>query len=241
MKLQPGAGRQTAEEGAVNPLTQQALLGLLRLQGILALLLFLPAGSLRFWEAWIYWTLFFGSALVITLYFLKHDPALIARRLEAGPSAEQEQSQKIIVASASVLAGVMLVGAGLDHRYQWSSVPAPVVLLAAALVLLGMFLVFRAFQANSYAAGTVRVEATQRVIATGPYRCVRHPMYTGAVLLFVATPLALGSWWTLPAAIALMGMIIVRLSEEEKYLAKNLPGYNLYRQQVRYRLIPYVW
>lgn len=114
-------------------------------------------------------------------------------------------------------------------------------MIADALVLVGFLLIFRVFQVNSYAASTVRVEAHQHVISTGPYRWVRHPMYSGAAVMFLATPVALGSFWTLPVAFGLVGMITARLLEEEKYLAKNLRGYDAYRQQVRYRLVPYVW
>jgi protein-S-isoprenylcysteine O-methyltransferase Ste14 len=226
---------------AVNALTKRALLRLLWFQAALAVLLFLPAWSLRFWEAWGYWIIFSASSLGITLYFLQHDPALIERRMTAGPGAEQEKSQKIIQALASVLVCAIFIVPGVDHRLHWSSVPTPVVVLADVLVVAGFLTVFRVFQENSYAAGTVRVEAHQQVITTGPYQCVRHPMYAGAMLLFLATPLALGSWWTLPLALALGGVIVARLREEEEYLSKNLPGYDAYRQKVQERLIPYIW
>jgi protein-S-isoprenylcysteine O-methyltransferase Ste14 len=208
---------------------------------ILALLLFLPAWSLHFWQAWIYWTLFSFAVLFLTLYFLKYDPALIERRMKAGPLAEQEKSQKIIQTIVVMLMCITFVIPGFDHRFHWSSVPTSAVMTADALVLVGFLIIFFVFKENSYAAGTVQVEAHQHVISTGPYRWVRHPMYVGAVFMFLATPVALGSFWALPPAFCLVGMIAIRLLEEEKYLTKNLCGYDAYRHKVRYRLIPYVW
>jgi protein-S-isoprenylcysteine O-methyltransferase Ste14 len=149
--------------------------------------------------------LFSFSVLCITLYFLKHDSALIARRIAVGPGAEQEKSQKIIQALAGVLACAVFTVPGFDHRWHWSSVPAPVVLTADALVVVGLLIVFRVFKENSYTASTVQVEAHQPVIATGPYAWMRHPMYAGSVLGFLATPCALGSLWALLPALLLYG------------------------------------
>jgi protein-S-isoprenylcysteine O-methyltransferase Ste14 len=222
-------------------LTKQAILGSIRLQLFLALLLFLPAWSLRFWQAWIYWILLSASVLFITLYFLKHDPALIARRMAVGPSAEQEKRQKIIQAIAGVLSCIVFMVPGFDHRFHWSSVPAPIALAADALVVLGLLIVFRVFQENSYTASTVQVVANQPVISTGPYAWIRHPMYAGSVLGFLATPFALDSLWALLPAILLCAVVVARLLNEERYLAENLLGYDAYCQKVRYRLIPYVW
>ncbi len=173
-------------------LWKKALTSCIKFQLIFALFLFLPAWSLRFWEAWLYWLLFSASALILTLFFLKHDPQLIERRLEAGPIAEQEKSQKIIQAIASVLTCALFIIPGLDHRFHWSSVSAPLVLLGDGFVVVGFLIVFFVFKENSYTAGTVKVEADQQVISTGPYRFVRHPMYVGATLMFLATPFALG-------------------------------------------------
>jgi protein-S-isoprenylcysteine O-methyltransferase Ste14 len=225
----------------VNSLWKKALIGFIRLQVMLALLLFLPAWSLRFWEAWIYWMLFSGSVLIITLYFLKHDPRLVERRLKVGPGAEPERSQKIIQAIAGMLACALIIVPGFDHRFHWSAVPVPIVLLADVLVVLGLLIVFFVFRENSHAASVVRVEADQQVISTGPYRLVRHPMYAGAVLMFLATPFALGSLWALLVAVPLCGVVVVRLLDEERYLSVNLPGYYAYCQTVRYRLMPLVW
>lgn len=225
----------------MDALWKRALTSCIKLQLIFALFLFVPAWSLRFWEAWLYWLLFSAAALILTLYFLKHDPRLIERRLEAGPIAEQEKSQKIIQAIASVLTCALFIIPGLDHRFHWSSVPAPLVLLGDVFVVVGFLIVFFVFKENSYTAGAVKVEADQQVISTGPYRFVRHPMYVGATLMFLATPFALGSQSALLVAIPLCSVIVARLLNEEQYLSTHLPGYIAYCQKVRYRLLPLVW
>jgi protein-S-isoprenylcysteine O-methyltransferase Ste14 len=221
--------------------SKKALMGLVNLQVMLALLLFLPAWSLHFWEAWIFWMLFSASVLFITLYFVKHDPRLVERRLTVGPVAEPEQSQKIIQAIAGLLFCALLMVPGFDHRLHWSAVAALLVLAADVLVVLGLTIVFLVFKENSHAASVVKVEAGQHVISTGPYRVVRHPMYAGGVLAMLATPLALGSLWALLAAVPLCGAIVIRLLDEERYLSAHLPGYAVYRRKVRYRLVPLVW
>jgi protein-S-isoprenylcysteine O-methyltransferase Ste14 len=225
----------------VNTLSQQALRSVSWFQAFLALCLFVPAWSLRFWEAWLYWVLFSLCVFGLTLYFLKHDPRLIERRLKAGPAAEQQRSQRIIQTFISGLIGALFILPGLDRRFHWSEVPAPLVLLGDAAMVLGFAIVFRVFKENSYTAGTVTVEDNQQVISTGPYGRVRHPMYAGSMLMFLATPLALGSLWDLLPAVAVCGVMIVRLLEEERYLSAQLPGYDAYCRSVSYRLIPRVW
>jgi protein-S-isoprenylcysteine O-methyltransferase Ste14 len=226
---------------ATNDLRNRALVGLVQLQSVLALLLFLPAWSVRFWEAWVYWTLFFVCVLVITLYFVKRDPRLIESRLTAGPGAEHEKSQKVIQALASVLACGVIVVPGIERRFHVSVVPVPVVFAADGLVVAGFVIVFFVFRANSYASSVIQVKADQRVISTGPYGLVRHPMYAGALLMFLATPFALGSPWALVCAVPLCGVLAARLLDEEQLMLKNLAGYREYCQRVRYRLIPFVW
>ncbi|MBV8361177.1 MAG: isoprenylcysteine carboxylmethyltransferase family protein [Deltaproteobacteria bacterium] len=222
-------------------LTRKSLIGLIQLQVAMALLLFLPAGSLSFWRGWVYWIIFSLSVIAITLYFLKYDPHLIEGRLAAGPRAEQETSQKIIQAIAAVLFFAVLIVPGLDYRFHWSQMPAAIVVLGDILVVVSLAMIFFVFRENSYAAATIKIETEQRVISTGPYRLVRHPMYSAALILFFATPLALGSAWGLIVSIPLVAALIARLTDEERYLAGHLPGYDTYRQQVRYRLVPLVW
>jgi protein-S-isoprenylcysteine O-methyltransferase Ste14 len=161
--------------------------------------------------------------------------------MNAGPKAEREPRQKLILTCASVTLVALYIVCGLDHRFRWSSVPSWLVLIADLFVILGAYGFFVTFRANSYAASTVTVENGQPVISSGPYAAVRHPMYTAAIILYVATPLALASWWGLAPAALLAAIIVWRLMDEETYLARHLPGYAEYRGKVRARLIPGVW
>jgi protein-S-isoprenylcysteine O-methyltransferase Ste14 len=208
---------------------------------LLAVFLFASAGSLRYREGWVYWTVYTGMSLWITLYFLKYDPKLIERRLEIGPHAEARTSQKIIQGVASVLFIAMYVVSGLDWRIHGPTFPAAAVLIFNALVALGFWIMFLVFRENSHAAGVIKVEPGQRVISTGPYRLVRHPMYAGAFVMFLATPPALGSKWGGIVAVSLCAAIVFRLLDEERFLSANLPGYEAYCRTVRSRLVPGVW
>jgi protein-S-isoprenylcysteine O-methyltransferase Ste14 len=229
------------EDFTMDDLAKRALAGFARFQIALALMIFLPAWTPRYWQGWLYWLLFGTSCIIITLYFLRHDRALIERRMQAGPAAETEPRQKLILTFASVALVATYVISPLDHRFGWSSVPAWLVLIADAIVALGFYGFFLTFRQNAFAAATVKVESEQRVISTGLYAVVRHPMYAFAVPLFFATPLALGSWWGLVPAALLLAMVVWRLLDEEQYLARNLPGYTDYQNRVRTRLIPGVW
>lgn len=206
-----------------------------------AALLFLPAGSLRFWQAWVYAFVFISSSTILGVYFSRHDPRLIERRMKAGPAAEKEQSQKLII---SLLIGsfiVMLAVPGLDYRWHWSSVPVWLVIAGNAGVALSFVIFFVVLKQNSYAASTVVVEADQPVVSTGVYGVIRHPMYAGALLLILVTPLALGSYWGLVTTLAALPALIWRLTDEERVLRRDLPGYADYCSQIRYRLIPGIW
>jgi protein-S-isoprenylcysteine O-methyltransferase Ste14 len=235
----PPDGR--ADDHELKDLAKRAWVGVLQFQAILALLLFVPAWSLHFWEAWVYWMLFSGCVLFITAYFLKHDPRLVERRLQVGPVAEPETTQKIIQAIAGVLFCALLIVPGFDHRLYGSALPVPIVVSADVLVVIGLGIVFVVFKENSYTASVVKVEVEQPVISTGPYRILRHPMYAGGMLALLATPLALGSLWALLVAVPLCGAIVVRLLDEERYLSVHLSGYTAYCEKVRYRLIPGIW
>jgi protein-S-isoprenylcysteine O-methyltransferase Ste14 len=208
---------------------------------LLAVFLFASAGSLYYWEGWLYWSVYTGMSLWITLYFLKYDPKLIERRLDVGPHAETRTSQKIIQGIASILFLAMYVVSGLDWRVHGPAFPAAVVVAADALVALGFWIMFLVFRENRHAAGVIKVETGQRVIATGPYHLVRHPMYAGAFVMFLATPPALGSRWGWVVAVLLCAAIVARLLDEERFLGANLPGYEAYCREVRSRLIPRIW
>jgi protein-S-isoprenylcysteine O-methyltransferase Ste14 len=222
-------------------LARRALAGFARFQIALALMIFLPAWSPRYWQGWVYWLLFGASCVAITLYFLRHDRALIERRMQAGPTAETEPRQKLILTFASVVLIAMYIVSALDYRFGWSFVPVWLVLAGDALVVLSFYGFFLTFRDNAFAAATVRVESEQRVISSGLYAFVRHPMYTSALALFLGTPLALGSLWGLVPAALLVVAIVLRLLDEEDYLARNLPGYTDYQRRVPTRLVPGIW
>lgn len=222
-------------------LTLKSILGLAFLVLVLALALFLPAGSLNFWQAWLFLAVWTVCVSLITAYLVKNDPRLLASRVQVGPTAETQRSQQFIQSLASLFFIGIFIIPGLDFRYGWSHVPAALSLVADAFVALGFFIVFRVFRENTYTSAVIEVADQQKVISTGPYRLVRHPMYAGAILLLVFSPLALGSWVALPFPIPLILTVAVRAREEEKFLAANLPGYAEYRQKVPYRLIPYIW
>src|SRR5262245_3494861 len=207
----------------------------------LAAVLFGPAGSLRFWQGWLYGFVFVAATAVISVYFLKHDPRLIERRMRAGPLAEQRPSQKIIMTITLIGFVALLVLPGLDYRWHWSNVPCWLVLLANAGVALSFAIFFIVLKQNSYAASTITVEADQPVVSTGLYAIVRHPLYSGALLLLGLTPLALGSYWTMLVIPLLFPVLVWRLLDEEQFLKQNLPGYAQYCRATRFRLVPWVW
>jgi protein-S-isoprenylcysteine O-methyltransferase Ste14 len=219
----------------------ETLIGFVQLIAMLGLSLFLPAGSFNFWQAWVYLIIFVVSAALITIYLWKKDPKLLESRVKAGPGAEKERTQKIIQLFASIFFIAILITPSLDYRFGWSDVPLYIVILGNLLVVLGFFLVFLVFRENTFAAATIEASRDQKVITTGPYSIVRHPMYIGALIMLFGTPLALGSWWGLLTLILMTLVIALRLLDEEKFLLKNLPGYKEYCQKTRYRLIPFIW
>jgi protein-S-isoprenylcysteine O-methyltransferase Ste14 len=225
----------------MNELNKKALSGLLRFLILLAVFLFLPAWTFRYWQAWTFLCVFSACALAISLYVMKNDPKLLERRTRAGPGAEKERSQQIIQLVATFAFIAVIVFPSLDHRFAWSTVPSSVVIAGDGLVAFGFLLIFFVFRENSFASGVVEVEADQKVVATGPYALVRHPMYAGAVVMLVGVPLALGSRWGLLAVIPITLAIVWRLLDEEAFLARKLQGYAAYQQRVRYRLMPWIW
>jgi protein-S-isoprenylcysteine O-methyltransferase Ste14 len=222
-------------------LTGRAFLGLVQLVVLLAILLFLPGWSFHYWQAWVFLVVFSISVFLITLYFLSKDPSLIQSRLKVGPVAEQQKSQKIIQALASIFFILPFITASIDHRLGWSRVPVVLVLLGNVLVALGLYIVFLVFRENTSTSATIEVKDEQKVISTGPDAVIRHPMYSGAFIMLLGIPLALGSWWAFIFVFLLFAAIVWRLLDEEKFLAKSLPDYTSYRQKVRYRLMPFIW
>jgi len=221
--------------------TWRGVAGVIALVVVLWAALFLPAWSLDYWQAWAYWAVFSASVSAISVYFLKNDPGLVESRLKAGPVSEKEPSQSLIQALASVFFILIFVVSALDHRFQWSRVPALLAIAGDVFVALGLLTIFLVFRENTYTSVLIEVSEGQRVISTGPYRVVRHPMYSGALLMLLFTPLALGSFWGVLAVFPMFGAIGFRLLGEERFLAKGLPGYAEYCQKTRYRLVPFVW
>ena len=203
-------------------------------------LLFLPAGTFDYWQAWVFLAVFFIASLS-TVYFLKNDPAALERRMHAGPVAETRTVQKVVASGVYVLFAALLVFSALDHRFGWSPVPAAVSLAGAALVAIGLGIAIFTVIENRYAAATVTVEESQKVVSTGLYGLVRHPMYMGATIMMAGIPLALDSWWGLAVLIPCLFGVAFRIRDEEKMLTNELSGYHEYTQKVHHRLVPYVW
>jgi len=208
---------------------------------LFAALIFLPAGTLNYWQGWLFLAVFAASTTAFTVYLALFDKPLLERRMKAGPWHEQESSQKIIVSLVFVGFFSLIVVSALDVRFGWSRLPAYISLIGEALIVSSFLFIFWVVRVNSFAASTIQVTEDQKVVSTGPYAHVRHPMYSGALLLLVGIPLALGSWWALILIAPVMPVLIWRILDEERFLLKNLPGYAEYASTMRYRLIPHVW
>jgi protein-S-isoprenylcysteine O-methyltransferase Ste14 len=219
----------------------KAWLSLVALAVVMGLLLFVPAWTIHYWQAWVYLSIFTGASLLTTLYLMKKDPALLERRMRGGPTAEKRRTQKLIMLCTSIGFIALLVIPALDHRFGWSATPFSVVIVGDVLVAIGFYFIFRVYKENPFTSATIEVAEDQKVISTGPYAVVRHPMYASALLYLAGTPLALGSFWGLLAFAAMMPFLIWRLQDEESFLAGNLSGYREYQKKVRYRLLPHVW
>jgi protein-S-isoprenylcysteine O-methyltransferase Ste14 len=225
----------------VNALARKTVLGFTQLVTALVILLFAPAWTVDYWQAWVYLSVFVASSALITAYLWKTDRKLLERRLNAGPGAESESSQKRIQLLASlVFVGAMILPS-LDHRFSWSAVPLPITITGDVFVALGFLIVFLVFKTNTFTAATIAVTVDQKVVSKGPYAVIRHPMYSGALVMLLGTPLALGSWWGLAMFIPMLFTIAWRARDEERFLRENLSGYEDYCRTVRYRLMPFVW
>ena len=225
----------------MDPLYRKGFVSLSILFLVMAAFLFVSAGTLRYWQAWVYLAVYFTASIAITLYLVKQDPALLARRMSGGPFAEKEPTQQIIMTLTSIGFIALIIVPALDHRFGWSHVPISGVLLGNLLMLLGWLGIYFVFRENSFAATTIQTSADQRVIATGPYAFVRHPMYAAALVMLLGVSPALGSWWGVLIVLAILPALIWRLLDEERFLVRNLPGYSEYQVRVRYRLLPFIW
>ena len=203
-----------------------------------AVFLFVPAGSLLYWQGWVFMAILFVPMPVTSIYFLKRDPQLVERRLR---TQEKISAQKTIIRLAQWVVFASLLIPGLDYRFGWSHVPLWLTILSQLFVFAGYWITLWVMKENSFASRTVQVEEGQRVISTGPYRLVRHPMYFGAVLILLFMSPALGSWWALPGFYAVIPLVVLRLLNEEKMLSRDLPGYSDYCLRTRSRLLPLLW
>jgi protein-S-isoprenylcysteine O-methyltransferase Ste14 len=204
----------------------------------LGALFFLTAGTFRYWEAWVYLGVIFIPMLFVMIYLIRYNPELLERRMRM---RERRQEQSIIIKLAILVMALAFVLPGLDKRFGWSHPSTALIVIADVLVLVGYAIVFLVFRENRYAARTVAVDEEQKVINSGPYAVVRHPMYVGMLLMYVFSPLALGSYWAMLPALILVPIIIARIVNEEIVLKQDLPGYEAYIQKTKYRLIPGIW
>jgi protein-S-isoprenylcysteine O-methyltransferase Ste14 len=205
------------------------------------LILFLAAGTFNYWQAWVFLVVFALSGWIPSIYLLRTNPVALQRRMRGGPTAETRAVQKVVMGSAWLSLAAMFTVSGLDHRLGWSSVPTAICLVGDVLVAVGVSVMMQVVIQNSHAAATVRVEAGQTLISTGLYGLVRHPMYTGNVIMMVGIPLALGSYWGLVFVIPGVILLALRIRDEETLLQEELDGYREYTQKVRYRLVPCMW
>jgi protein-S-isoprenylcysteine O-methyltransferase Ste14 len=225
-------------EKRMNNLIRKTVVGIIQLIIGLGFMLFAPAWTFDYWQAWIYLFIFGVSVILIFIYLYNSDSKLLERRLNR---TEKEKSQKRIQFFIYILYICLFIFSSLDHRFFWSNVPFSVVIVGDILVSFGYFIIFIVLKDNTYASATIELTPDHKVISTGLYALIRHPMYFGAIVLLLGTPLALGSWWGLLVFILITYVITVRLLDEEKFLSYDLSGYNEYCQKTRYRLIPFIW
>lgn len=203
--------------------------------------LFVPAGTVDYWQAWVFIAVFLTATMVPSAYLAVRNPAALARRMKAGPTAETRPVQRIIMSATVLLVIAALVVSALDHRFGWSSVPLWLIVAGDVLVVGGLVLSQLVVVQNTYAAATITVEADQPLVSTGLYGVVRHPMYLGALIMMVGMPPALDSLWGLAVVAVALPVLAARILDEEKMLRQELPGYPEYASRVRKRLVPGVW
>jgi protein-S-isoprenylcysteine O-methyltransferase Ste14 len=222
-------------------LTAKSLLSVVVLTFAVGVMIFAAAGTVDYWQAWVYLFIFTIASLLITLYLIKRDRELLERRLHGGPRAEKRSTQRIIMYFTSLAFIALMLVPALDRRFAWSNVPLYLVIAGEILVVIGFYCIFVVYRENTYTSATIEVATNQKVIDTGPYAVVRHPLYATALFYVLGTPLALGSYWGLVPALSLIPLLMWRLSDEEKMLVRELEGYGEYRSRVRYRLVPGIW
>jgi protein-S-isoprenylcysteine O-methyltransferase Ste14 len=208
---------------------------------VLGFILFYPAGTFDYWQAWVFIAIFTIATSVPSLYLVRTNPAALQRRMRGGPLAEGRTVQKFIIIGAFLGLFGMVALSAFDRRFGWSSVPVVICVIGDLMVVAGLTIAMLVVVQNSYAAATVTVEEGQKLASRGLYKLVRHPMYVGDVILMVGIPLALGSYWGLLFILPGVLALVFRILDEEKMLNQELAGYSEYAQRVPYRLMPYVW
>jgi protein-S-isoprenylcysteine O-methyltransferase Ste14 len=224
----------------VPTLPKMLVVGLVQLVAFAAML-FVPAGTFDYWQAWVFLAVVAVAAWVPNIHVLRTDPVVRQRRMSGGPAAETRIAQKVVIAGLYISLAAMVVVSVLDHRFGLSSVPASICLVGDVLVAAGLGVVAMVIIQNSYAAATVRVQEGQTVVSTGLYGLVRHPMYTGNVVMLIGIPLALGSYLGLVFVMPALIVLALRIRDEEKLLQEQLNGYREYTEKVRHRLVPGMW
>ena len=210
------------------------LIGLL----LVGLLIFLPAGTLAYPGGLLFLCLLFVPMLLMGIVMLARARDLLAKRLDA---KEKQAAQKGVQSLSGLVFIAGFVLAGLDFRFSWSNVPLPVVIAASVIFLTSYGLYAEVMRENAYLSRTVKVEEGQTVVSTGLYGIIRHPMYTASILMFLAIPLVMGSWYALIPFALYPALMVVRVLDEEKLLTAELAGYAEYKTKVKYRLIPFIW
>ena len=198
----------------------------------------LPAGTLNYWEVYVYFGILIVPMLFVLMYFLGKDPRFLERRSRG---AEKVKEQKLIqLINLPVFMAAFIIP-GLDKRFGWSDIPVEVIIITDIVILLGYLIIFIVFRENSYASRIIEIDKEQKVISTGLYSIIRHPMYLGVLIMYLPTPLALGSYWGLIPMGLLPVALVFRILNEEKVLSEKLEGYKDYCRKTKYRLIPYIW
>ena len=205
---------------------------------VLMAMLFLPAGTFAYWEAWVYLAVLIVPMSFVLVYLLKHAPGLLERRMRL---KEKEPAQRLILVVGFFCFFFAYLLPGFDKRFAWSQVPEVVVIVADLIVLFGYGIVFLVFRENPYASRVIEVEPGQKVISSGLYAVIRHPMYLGESLMFIFSPLALGSYWAMIPALGIVLLLVARIRNEEQVMMRELEGYPEYMQRTVYRLIPGIW
>lgn len=222
----------------MNALIKKIIIRFSLLPVILGLFILIPSGTFNYWHVYIYIAVLIIPMIFVLFYFLKVDPQFLERRTRA---KEKEKQQVIIQTVFSLFLFSGFIISGLDRRFGWSDVPLQIVFGADVIILAGYLIIFSVFRQNSYASRVVEINDNQKIISTGLYAIVRHPMYIGVIVMFFLTPIALGSYWGLLPMATIPIAIVLRILNEEEVLSRELPEYNEYCQKTRYRLIPYIW